>query len=69
MSLEQLEAKLNSLRQKYKKAGETDRLLIINQAKLLKWGLEKLGTPFEVAKRIFEWFLGIKRCFLPQIPL
>ncbi len=54
MTIEQLEAKLNSLRQKYKTAGETDRLLIIKRAKLLKWAMEKIETPFETAKRLFK---------------
>ena len=53
MSLETLEAKLNSLRQKYKTASETDRKTIVNQAKLIRWAIETLDTPFEVAKRIF----------------
>ena len=53
MSLEQLEAKLKTLRQKYKKAGETDRKTIVNQAKLIRWAIETLDTPFEVAKKIF----------------
>ena len=51
---ETLEAKLNSLRQKYKTASETDRLLIIKRAKLLKWGIEKLEVPFEAVKKIFK---------------
>jgi len=54
MSLETLEAKLNSLRQKYKTASVTDRLLIVQRAKLLKWAIEKMETPFEIAKRIFK---------------
>jgi len=54
LTKEQLEAKLNSLRQKYKTASVTDRLLIIKRAKLLKWAIEKCETPFEIAKKIFK---------------
>jgi len=54
MSLETLEAKLQTLRQKYKTASVTDRLLIIKRAKLLKWAIEKCETPFQMAKKIFK---------------
>ena len=53
-SLQDLELKLNSLRQKYKKADKGDRQTIINQAKLIKWAIEKLDKPFETAKRLFK---------------
>jgi len=54
MNRQDLELKLNSLRQKYKTASMTDRLLIVKRAKLIKWAIEKEETQFETAKRLFK---------------
>lgn len=53
MDKEELEDKLQLLRNKYKEASESDRKIIVHQAKLLKRGLEKLMSAYEVAKKIF----------------
>jgi hypothetical protein len=55
MSLEELEARLEALRQEYKTAGESKRQVIIMQAKLIKWAIEKCEkSSYEQAKKIFR---------------
>jgi len=54
MTREEIETKLALLREKYKSASRADKKIIVHQAKLLKKGLEKLGTVYESAKKIFN---------------
>ena len=54
MTREEIETKLTLLKGKYKSASRADKKIIVHQAKLLKKGLEKLGTVYESAKKIFN---------------
>jgi len=55
MSLEELESQLEALRQEYRKASESKRKVIIMQAKLIKWAIEKCEkSSYEQAKKIFR---------------
>jgi hypothetical protein len=52
---ENLEARLEELRQEYKAANENRRKVIVMQAKLIKWAIEKCEkSSYEQAKKIFR---------------
>jgi len=52
---ENLEARLEKLRQEYKMADESRRQVIVMQAKLIKWAIEKCEkSSYEQAKKIFH---------------
>lgn len=52
---ENLEARLEELRQEYRKADDNRRKIIIMQAKLIKWAIEKCEkSTYEQAKKIFR---------------
>jgi len=46
--------RINQLREQWKLASKTDRLVIEHRAKLLKWALEKKQSLYDKAKEIFK---------------